>query len=315
MAAFDGPDTLLMMYPGTAAMMVIDESSAEVTSTFPLGGIFGSGEAADSVHGLIYVGGGSGGYLSGSNMSVVSTKDNRVVRNLAADGFAPVALAAGQIYGTAPLIAQGASVFNLKSGAYTALPLPYDEQDMFDWIWFSGGAPANGATYWIPWELQNQLGDILWAALAVYDTATNALVAVPTIPASNYDPMAFSPDSSKAYLGEPNAIAVFNTTTFRNTTTFSYDATFSALAVSPDGSEIYASDGNNVYFIDAATGSTSQTTVLPAGVQGNMAISPDGSSLFLMESYSNAVEMVNTTTGQVTVIAVPYQPTSVVALP
>ncbi len=193
--AFAGTDDLLMMYPNTAAMMVIDGSTAQVTTTFPLSIILGSGEVSDPVHGLVFIGGGTTNYLTGSNVSVVSTKYNRVIGNLAADGMAPGALAADQLYGAATVIGEGPYAVNLKTRAYTPLPLPvHDAESSF--TWFFGGAPPNGETYWIPFVVQSQNGIIVVSAVAVYNTTTNALAAFLQVPASSSNPMAFSPDGS-----------------------------------------------------------------------------------------------------------------------
>jgi hypothetical protein len=46
-----------------------------------------------------------------------------------------------------------------------------------------------------------------------------------------------------------------------------------------------------------------------------MAISPNGKTLYLLESGSNAAELMDTATGEVTEVQLPYAPFSVVTLP
>jgi hypothetical protein len=45
-----------------------------------------------------------------------------------------------------------------------------------------------------------------------------------------------------------------------------------------------------------------------------MGISKDGTTLFLLEN-ANAVEVLNTSTGEVTVVPVPYYPVNLVVVP
>jgi DNA-binding beta-propeller fold protein YncE len=90
---------------------------------------------------------------------------------------------------------------------------------------------------------------------------------------------------------------------------------FIALAVSPDGRNLYGNNGKAVFVLDAATGAEERKIELPGTVQGPMALSPDGATLFLTDSTANAVDLVNPASGAVTVVPVPYSPTSVVVLP
>ena len=74
-------------------------------------------------------------------------------------------------------------------------------------------------------------------------------------------------------------------------------------------------DGSAIYVINAATGAQQQTFALPSTVKGAMALSPDGSTLFLTDSTSNSVDLVQTPTGTVTSVKLPYTPTYLVVLP
>jgi sugar lactone lactonase YvrE len=299
------PGELLLAYPNVAAMMVVDPSTAQVTASYPLGVSGGFGEVADPVNGLIYVGGGSTGYLAGSNVSVVNAASQRIVQNLLADGLAPGALAAGQVYG-------GPLVYNLSTGVYSSLPSPTPEGKL---SWYLGGAPPDGATYWTPFRVARYNGEAEGAGVAVYNTATNTLAGDFTIPLHSYNPVVFSPDSSTAYIAEPKAIAVYNTTTLENIATYTYASTFTALAMSPGGTNLYATNGTAVIILDAATGTELHRIELPAAVSEFMALSPDGKTLILLASGSNAAELMDTGTLEVTEVALPYTPSSVVTLP
>ena len=295
-------DTVLMLYPEAGAMMVVDQSSAQLTGTFPLGVGLLSGEVADPKARLIYV----GGLTYGGNLTAASAKLNRVVGSFPVLGFGPSALVADRLYG-AP------RVYSLATGALTSLPPPV-VLPQANYSWFLGSVPPNQATYWAPFTIFTH-GFAVGSGVTVYSTATDKVVAAIPAPLPGNGPEAFSPDSSTAYIGEPGVIATYSTATFKQTATFSYTTTFTSLAVSPDGSVLYGTDGTAVYVLDAATGEQQQAFKLPAAVQGVMALSPDGTTLFITDSTASAVDLINTESGQVTIVPVPYTPTSVVVLP
>lgn len=64
----------------------------------------------------------------------------------------------------------------------------------------------------------------------------------------------FSPDSSTVYIAATNVIAVYNTHTLQMMQSFPFDTTFLALAISADGSVLYAVEDDGVYTMDAGTG-------------------------------------------------------------
>jgi hypothetical protein len=312
-AAYLGSQTLLILHTQTGVMMVVDQASARVTASFPLG-LNPSGEVADTNRGLVYVG--CNPDFAGTP-SVVSTKLNRIVANLDDFyGFVPTALAGQQLYG---VNLGETEVYNLATGAYAPLPPPVTVPPYEYWTSARGAAPPNGKTYWEPFKVFNSVS-VIWSGVAVYSTATNALLARIALPTA-YAPSVFSPDSASAYIGGPNVIMVYSTSTLQRIATFNYTTTFTALAISPDGTLLYATDGSTIYVINAATGAQQQTFPAPLGaVAGAMAISPDGTALFFLEADffpggNNTVNFVDTTNGQITQVRVPYPPTSIVVLP
>jgi hypothetical protein len=305
-AAYLDADTLLISEAAVAVMMVVDQSTAQVTDTFPLGPAGPSGEVADPAPSLIYTGG-------SGNPNVVSAKVNRIVRDLAFfDGFLPTAIAGDQLYG----FNNGNSlVYDFAAGVYSILPPPVTPpRGEYVYAW-PGTAPPNAQTYWIPFSLGTASGGVRERGIAVYSSANNVVIGQIVLPAGYYEPAVFSRDSAAAYLAGPMTIAVYSTTTFLQTASFPYTTTFTSLAVSPDGSVLYATDETAVYVLDAATGAQTHFFALPAAVQGVMALSPDGTTLFLTDSTTHSVDLVNTASGQVTVVALPYTPSTVVALP
>jgi len=305
-AAYLDADTMLISDAEVAVMMVVDGSSAQVTDTFPLGPAGPSGEVADPAHGLIYTGG-------SDNPNVVSAKVNRIVGNLAGyGGFFPTALAGDQLFG---LNNGGSQAYNLATGVYGYLPPPVTPPRGDAVVAYSGAAPPNAQTYWVPFSLGTDAGVGIEHGIAVYSTATDAVIGRILLPTGYYGPAAFSPDSSTVYIAGPMTIAVYSATTFKQTASFPYSTTFTSLAISPDGLVLYATDDKSIYVLDAVTGALTQTFALPSPVQGAMALSPDGTTLFLTDSTTNTVDLIDTASGQVTVVLLPYTPSTVVVLP
>lgn len=306
-AAYLDADTVLMLNEEPGAMMVVDQSSAQVTATFPLGSISVSGEVPDSRRGLIYTGG-------TGTPNAVSTKFNRIAENLAGEGgFIPAAVVGDQLYGATTGRAQ---VYDLATGVYSALPQPVTPPRGDHVGAGPGAAPPDGKTYWAPFSMADNVGNPIESGIGIYSTATNLVIGQILVPNRyGYGPAVFSPDSSTAYIAGPLTIAVYSATTFRQTASFPYAITFTSLAISPDGSVLYATDDKSIYALDAVTGVQTRTFALPAAVQGIMVLSPDGTTLFLTDSTTNAVDLIDTASGQVTVVALPYTPSTVVVLP
>ena len=323
-AAYLNANTVFMLnYAPTSggAMAVIDQSTAEVTAVFPLGITPLSGLVADPTRDLIYAG---AYYYEDGSPNVVSTKLNRIVANLpVTGGFSPAALMGGQVYGT---MNSAAAFYDLATGASGFLPSALDLGSAYFVDVGLGFAPPNGRTYWAPFSVTEVGGgdangssqpalSFASTRIAIYSTATNSVVAR-LAPPGRVGPIVFSPDSSTAYIAGNNVIAVYSTQTLQNTATLKYATTFAALAISVDGSVIYASDGNAVYVLDASTGAQNQVFSLPSPASfPTMALSPDGSTLFLTNDNGHAVDLIATATGQVTVVPVSFNPTGVIVVP
>jgi len=306
-AAYLDADTVLMLIPSVGAMTVIDQETATVTDSFPLGVAAVSGEVADPGRGRIFVGTTDSSQVAAPN--VVTAKLNRITSNLPIfSEFTPTAIAGGQIYG----VNDGpTNVYNLASGVLSELPPPITTPPYQYWTYVDAGAsPPDGKTYWVPFHMVRANGPQVAQGVAVYGTATNSVLALVT----PKGPVVFSPDSSAAYILGTNLIAVYTTRTVTHVGTFHYAKTFNSLAVSADGGVLYATDGGAIYVLDAATGAQKHVFSLPARASG-ITLSPDGTTLFLVASGSNTVDLVSTASGQVTEVQVPYAPTSVVVLP
>jgi DNA-binding beta-propeller fold protein YncE len=307
-AAWLDATTVLMLNAPTGAMEVIDQSTATVTSTFPVGIGPVYGEVADPLGGVIYVGGPDG------TPNVISTKKNRIVKNLrVTGGFAPAVRMGDQIFGTSN---SGAAFYNLTTGATGYLPEPIVLGQNYFMQVELGDASPDGKTYWAPFYVNRLAGPdiaVPSSGIAIYDAATDSIKSR-IVPPWGTGPLVFSPHSATAYIAGKNTIMLYDTRTLQNTATFYYGTTFVSLVISADGSVLYATDGGSlVYVLDAVTGAQMRVFTLPEKVIG-LALSPDGTTIFLPASASNTVYMVNTSSGQATAVAVPYTPSNVVVV-
>ncbi|EHB49998.1 40-residue YVTN family beta-propeller repeat protein [Mycolicibacterium rhodesiae JS60] len=170
--------------------------------------------------------------------------------------------------------------------------------------------------------------------IKVIDTATNSVGA--TIASHGFSPsyhngtaLAFSPDGTKLYVTgrlfvrgtngsttESSVVAVVDTAGNAINATINiggFDLHTEGLAVSPDGSRLYvvsnnpadtsgviSDTGSMVSVVDTATKVV--TATIPIGLAGtfkDLAISPDGSTLYAASLFTNTVAVIDTSTNHV----------------
>ncbi len=134
--------------------------------------------------------------------------------------------------------------------------------------------------------------------VSVVDTATGAVSATITVP-TTATRMAISGDGGHVYLaGSTTAVYGIDTTT----NTLSQLATLSqpgtGLAISPDGHRLYVNTSNEVVVLDTATGNV-DATIQESGVTGQLALSADGSTLYVPAPNNDFVAVIDTATNKV----------------
>jgi DNA-binding beta-propeller fold protein YncE len=271
------------------------------------------GEVANAEGTLIYVGG---------PLSVFGTRTNRIVASYPVG--APSAAVGTQAYvsGTESAPFWEARAYNVAEGTSLVLPPPCYIPPGNVRLWTGGGSPPDCKTFWTRLSLKYSV----WIAgtwTVVYDTSTNLPLGSIQVEGSNwlaplgYDPIAFSPDSATAYIAQaaPNQIAAYSVSTLQQIATYPVSQVFTSLAMSPDGTVLYASNRYGVFRVDAATGTEIHEFAMPTPVQGVMALSPDGTSLYLTDAMTKVVYQVNVSSGTIRAITVPYPPTNVEVLP
>jgi YVTN family beta-propeller protein len=115
-----------------------------------------------------------------------------------------------------------------------------------------------------------------------------------------------SPDGSIAYLAAPSMISALDTTTGVVLGSVPLE-TFGQPVISRDGKTLYVVSGTGVDFIDTSSFQVTQTVALNLNYPGNLALSPDGSQLYVA-GYGlppDGLNVVNTATGQTSLIPLP----------
>ena len=128
----------------------------------------------------------------------------------------------------------------------------------------------------------------------VVDTATLQIVA--SVKMTTVGPMAASPTGKFLYISTGSAISIFDTT--QNGVTGSLPISgVAALAFSPDGSVAYAATRSTLDAIDTASGDVTASFSLGAGSATGVAVTPDGSQVWVTLAKSSSVVVVNTKAG------------------
>lgn len=110
------------------------------------------------------------------------------------------------------------------------------------------------------------------------------------------DGLLFTPDSTKAFaicsVGYSKSVVEINTSTHASTLVPALDGGY-ALAVSPDGAELYVSGYYGVMVYDIATGAVT-ATVPTGGLASSLTVSPDGTRVYAV--VGNDVAVIDTAT-------------------
>jgi YVTN family beta-propeller protein len=167
---------------------------------------------------------------------------------------------------------------------------------------FVSGVVNNGGEYFSP-------GEIL-----VLDTSTFKYTAAISIPAG-MGTMALTPDGSTlVYTTNFGRVQLLSTGKYALLGTVHLapaNGLLDGLALSPDGSTAYVTDGvNNLLLVVNLTTQT-QLASIPIGSNPSpVAISPDGSEAWV--ATVSGLEVVNIATGQVTSVSLPGEPSAIV---
>ncbi len=139
--------------------------------------------------------------------------------------------------------------------------------------------------------------------IQVISASTGAIIA--TIPVTTPDGIVLSPDGSTLYVsgGYSGTITAINTATNTVSATIPLGQFAGGLVISPDGSKLYSVSTAGVSVINTATFAI--TANIPLSNPQNIAISPDGSHIYVSQEYDSntkgaSVAIINTATNTVT---------------
>jgi YVTN family beta-propeller protein len=149
--------------------------------------------------------------------------------------------------------------------------------------------------------------------VSVIDTATNNITATVNANGFNYPyGVAVSPDGTKVYVTNDgsNNVSVIDAATENITAGVPVGNYPYGVAFSPDGTKVYVanSNDNTVSVIDTATNNVTATVPVGNGGRGHhggnypygVAVSPDGTKVYVTNEGSNTVSVIDTATNNVT---------------
>ncbi len=164
-----------------------------------------------------------------------------------------------------------------------------------------GGAPSSAQNAYIANDGDN--------TVSVIATATNTVVGLPIPVGSNPAGVAVTPD------GGDNTVSVIATATNTVTATIPIGDRATGVAVTPDGSKVYVANGRGLVAFSAGVSviATATDTVvgLPIRVgpgpahHWGMAVTPDGSKVYVANSDGNTVSVIATATNTVVGLPIP----------
>ncbi len=297
--------------PTSSDLWVLDSSSSEVVVIDSATNTVINTMAAPPSIGMTQ-GKGDSILISTLGLAIGSTEINQVVRSASPSGHGegPVVAAGGNAYVNT---GEEVTIYDLQTLVSSSLPLPIPLEGYVNVVLAIAASPDGNrfyASYYTeggfgPSPPQSEIGEgqpCNTGGLLAYDTSTNSLAWC--IGLNTNGAIAISPDSNTAYVDTFGSIATVDlkTQTVREISRFP-DITFSDFSISSDGLTLYGKDGLNhtVAAIDLATMTVKKTYNIPEGANG-MAITPDGSTLYLPNSTFPVLTAIATETGATTSI-------------
>jgi YVTN family beta-propeller protein len=156
-------------------------------------------------------------------------------------------------------------------------------------------------------------------SVSVIDTATNTVVGSPIRVGTQPFGVAITPDGAIAYVVNDvsNNVSVIDTATNKVTTSISVGISPFAVAVTPDGTTAYVvnygpcpfpgcgAPPGTISVIDTATNTVVGSPIQVGEHPYDIAVTPDGSTAYVTNLYSNTVSVIDTATN--TVVGSPIQ--------
>ena len=158
--------------------------------------------------------------------------------------------------------------------------------------------------------------------VSAIDTATRTVTGTISV-GTQPEGIGFSPDSRTAYIAHGDLTVATGTVSVIDTATRTVVRTISvapmgpaeAVVVSPDGKKAYVSGYNYLSVIDTATG-VARAISVGNSYGADIAISPDGSRVYIADFYTSKIWVVSTATEQtIAAVQLPTAPTRLAVTP
>jgi YVTN family beta-propeller protein len=291
---------------------VVDTATGAVTGTFTVNG----GNPADP--------GGVAVTPDGSTAYVTLSARNSVVPVMLATGAAGAPIAVGVDPVAVAIARDGRAAYVANSGGNSVSVIDLASGSVASTIVVGNRPSAIALT---PDGSKAFVANGDDASVSVIDTASGAVLASIGV-GVNPDAVAIAPDGSKAFVGALGSsdgyhpgLSIIDIATGTVSATL-YDGYYTGVAVSPNGSEVYAL--GNAYLVEynAATGARVNQFYLPVSTLA-VAVTPDGRALYLTQgpqptptAFGSVVYVFDTATSTITdAIAVGAGPTAVAITP
>jgi gliding motility-associated-like protein len=147
--------------------------------------------------------------------------------------------------------------------------------------------------------------------VSVIDLSTKQLVA--NIPVKGALGIAITPDGKRVYFATLAGVGVINTSTNTVVTTVPVTGVLQCIAITPDGSTVYAGNiGSNSVAVISTSTNTLVATIPAVGYPWGITISPDGSTVYVSDLTAGTVSILSTATNSLeTTIPVGSGPTGI----
>jgi len=207
-------------------------------------------------------------------------------------------------YEVASLAKIGSASVGQLTNLAQAIPSP-DGTRVYMSVSFVSGVSTNGSAQFSPGEIR------------ILDTSTFKYIGTIDV-ADGLGVLALTPDGSTLiYTSNRGRVRLVSTATHNITATVQLtpeNGLLNGLALSPDGSTAYVTDSeNNLLLIANLATLTQQATIAVGSYPSPVAITPDGTEAWL--ATLAGLEIVNTSTGSVSAVSLPGEPSAVVFAP